>query len=114
MIKHYFEPGETDKLIDYLIGVWDNTSPIVTQRDLGSILNVEELLADVNKESSRYPKLTDKGEYSVMFLILIAKLLMIQEKRIAMMLLCLEGLLEQLRAHKDIFKIVSTATFNHR
>ncbi len=114
MIKHYFEPGETDKLIDYLIGVWDNTSPIVTQRDLGSILNVEELLADVNKESSRYPKLADKGEYSVMFLILIAKLLMIQEKTNRHDAFMFRRLLEQLRAHKDIFKIVSTATFNHR
>lgn len=114
LIKHYSEPKETDQLLDYLIGVWKSTSPITEPQKLDELLDTDSLLSEVNKEAADYPTLADKGEYSVKFLILIAKLLMVQEKTNRYDAYMFGRLLEQLKAHNDIFKIVSTATFNHR
>lgn len=114
LIKHYSEPKETDQLLDYLIGVWESTTPIYGPKDLNALLDTDALLSEVNDEAASYPMLADKGEYSVKFLILIAKLLMVQEKTNRNDAYMFGRLLEQLKAHKDIFKIVSTATFNHR
>lgn len=114
LIKHYSEPKETDHLLDYLIGVWKSTTPITDSKELEELLDTNTLLSVVNEEAASYPMLADKGEYSVKFLILIAKLLMIQEKTNRNDAYMFGRLLEQLKAHNDIFKIVSTATFNHR
>ena len=114
LIKHYSEPQETDQLLDYLIGVWKSTTPITDPKELDELLDTDTLLSEVNKEATGYPTLAGKGEYSVKFLILIAKLLMVQEKTNRNDAYMFGRLLEQLKAHKYIFKIVSTATFNHR
>ena len=112
LIKHYIEPEETDQLLDHLIDLWEKTNPISSQRDRAALLNVETLLSEVNQEAAYYPKLTDKGEYSVKFLILIAKLIMVQEKTNRNDAYMFKTLLEQLREHNDIFRIVSTATYH--
>lgn len=88
MIKHYSEPHETDSLLDRLIEQWQSTAPIESQNDKNALLNEQALLDEVNSEATQYPKLAGKGEYSVKFLILIAKLLMVQEKLTGMMPIC--------------------------
>ena len=70
------------------------------------------MLADVNDEVEKYNKLADKGEYSVKFLVLIAKLLMVQEKTNRHDAYMFKNLLEKLKGHRNIFEIVSTATFH--
>ena len=112
MIKHYSEPHETDSLLDSLIEQWQSTAPIESQNDKNALLNEQALLDEVNSEATQYPKLADKGEYSVKFLILIAKLLMVQEKTNRHDAYMFKKLLERLKEHRNIFEIVSTATFH--
>lgn len=111
LIKQHLENNATEKLIDSLINHWDNTiQPIRSEEERLQILNPQSLLTEVNAEASRYNDLAGKGEYSVKFLLLLAKLLMIQEKTNYEGAYMFRNLLEQLRGHKDIFKIVSIAT----
>lgn len=112
LIKHYGEPHETDLLLDSLLKQWEQTVPLKSKEDQKSLLSPESLLADVDAEAKKYDKLAGKGEYSVKFLILIAKLLMVQEKTNRTDAYMFKNLLEKLKAHKNIFEIVSTATFH--
>lgn len=111
LIKQHLEQNATEKLIDYLIDLWDKSiKPISSVEERNRILDPQTLLADVNSEAPRYRALAGKGEYSVKFLLLLARLLMIQEKTNNKDAYMFKKLLEQLKEHKDIFKIVSTAT----
>ena len=111
LIKQNIENNETQRLIEYLIDIWNNNiQPIRSEEDRERILNTQTLLEEVNEEVSRYPTLVGKGEYSVKFLLLLARLLMIQEKTNNEGAFMFKNLLEQLKEHKDIFQIVSTAT----
>ena len=112
LIKHYSEPHETDLLLDSLLKQWEQTVTLESKEDQEHLLSPERLLADVNDEAEKYNKLADKGEYSVKFLILIAKLLMVQEKTNRHDAYMFKDLLEKLKEHRNIFEIVSTATFH--
>ncbi len=112
LIKHYSEPHETDLLLDSLLKQWEQIVPLESKEEQEELLSLEKLLADVNEESKKYNKLAGEGEYSVKFLILIAKLLMVQEKTNRHDAYMFKKLLEKLKAHKNIFEIVSTATFH--
>ena len=98
----------------HLLEIWEKTNPIKTEEERDELLKTENLLSEVNEEAKDYPKLAGKGEFSVKFLILIAKLLMVQEKTNRNDAFMFKRLLEQLKAHNDIFKIVATATLTHR
>lgn len=112
LIKHYSDIGTTDHLLDFLLELWNSTTPIKTEEDRARILKTETLLELVNTEAAKYSALANHGEYSVKFLILLAKLLMVQEKTNRNDAYMFKTLLEQLREHNDIFKIVSTATYH--
>lgn len=111
LIKQHSENKTTTKFIEFLINMWDNKiQPIKSEEQRKKILNQDTLLEEVNYEALSYPSLANKGEYSIKFLILMAKLLMIQEKTNYEQAFMFRDLLEQLKNHKNIFKIVSTAT----
>ena len=111
LIKQHMENNATEQLIDSLIDLWDNTiQPIRSEEERERVLDPATLLAEVNAEASNYNALAGKGEYSVKFLLLLARLLMVQEKTNYEGAFMFRNLLEQLREHNDIFKIVSTAT----
>ena len=111
LIKQHLENNATEQLIDSLINLWDNQiQPIRSKEERAQILDPQVLLKDVNAEAANYNDLAGKGEYSVKFLLLLARLLMIQEKTNYEGAFMFRKLLEQLREHRDIFKIVSTAT----
>ena len=113
LIKQHIENNATEQLIDSLINLWDNQiRPIKCEEERMQILAPQRLLDEVNAEASKYPALAGKGEYSVKFLLLLARLLMIQEKTNYEGAYMFRNLLEQLREHKDIYKIVSTATYH--
>lgn len=112
LIKHYSEPHETDLLLDSLLEQWNHTAPLKSKNEQDLLLSPENLLAEVNNETQKYDKLAGKGEYSVKFLILIAKLLMVQEKTNRHDAYMFKNLLEKLKEHRNIFEIVSTATFH--
>ena len=112
LIKHYSEPHETDLLLKNLLQKWEETVPLESKEERERLLDTETLLNEVNAEAEKYKKLAGKGEYSVKFLILIAKLLMVQEKTNRGDAYMFKNLLERLEEHRNIFEIVSTATFH--
>jgi hypothetical protein len=79
-----------------------------------TLLDIELLKNEANLEAAKYPGLANKGEYSIKFLYLIAKLLMIQEKTNCSTAYMFRNLLKALEEHKDIYKIVAVATHNRR
>ena len=112
LIKHYSEPHETDMLLKSLLQKWEETAPLESKEAQETLLDPTTLLYEVNAEATKYVKLAGKGEYSVKFLILIAKLLMVQEKTNRHDAYMFKKLLERLKEHRNIFEILSTATFH--
>src|SRR5690606_11906726 len=115
IIKMHHNDNETKKFLQFLIELWDNQiQPLKTDEERDLLLDVEKLKNEANFEASKYPELANKGEYSIKFLYLIAKLLMIQEKTNLSSAFMFKNLLKALEEHKDIYKIVSIATHNRR
>lgn len=111
LLKMQSNENETKEFLDFLIKAWDEQiKPLRTEEERTVLLNVDTLLNEVNKEALNYESLAGKGEYSIRFLILIARLLMIQEKTNMESAFMFKNLLDSLKAGKDIFKIVSIAT----
>jgi len=115
IIKMQNNKNETKKFLIFLINLWDKKiKPLETDEERTLLLDVNELKNEANAEASKYPRLANKGEYSIKFLYLIAKLLMIQEKTNFPSAYMFKSLLQALETHKDIYKIVSLATHNRR
>ena len=114
LIKMSLEESKTKEFLNFLINYWNNNvSPLTSEEERNNLLS-DDLLEQVNSEATKYPELVEKGEYSVKFLLLIAKLLMFQEKTNLDIAYMFKNLLEALQDGKDIFKIVSIATHNRR
>ena len=98
----------------FVIGIYQGTiskfDMIIKYRQL---INGNNLKAEVNKEAKNYEALANSGEYSVKFLLLLAKLLMFQEKTNTPNAYMFKKLLSQLKDCPCIFEIISTAT-HHR
>jgi len=102
----------TKRFLDFLIEYWNNNvNPLRSKQERDLFLNKEILLSEVELEAKKYPELSGKGEYSVKFLLLIAKILMVQEKTNRNDAYMFGEVLKSLKESKDIFKIVSTASF---
>jgi len=110
LIKMHSEEEKTKAFLGKLIEIWDNTYPIKTEDERNSILSIEHLLTECQEEFKDYQVLSEKGEYSLNFLILLAKLLMLQEKTNLESAYMFRNLLKALENGGDIFKIVSIAT----
>ena len=114
LIKLHEDRVRTKTFLDFLLGVWEDTQPIKVKDKQDELLTLEFLLKDCQGAIQDYEALSSKGEYSVKFLILLAKLLMVQEKTNLETAYMFGKLLEGLREGKDIFSIVSRATHNGR
>jgi len=115
IIKMQHQKAETKKFIAFLIDMWDTQIiPIKNIEHRDEIIDIEKLKEEINKEAKNYPKLAGKGEYSIKFLYLIAKLLMVQEKTNYSDAYMFRKLLKALEDNKDIYKVVSFATHNGR
>lgn len=111
LLKMHSNEEETKRFLDFLTMVWDTqTVPLRTEVERRNLLDVDRLLTEVNIEALNYESLADKGEYSIKFLILIARLLMIQEKTNIETAFMFKQLIDALKAGQDIFKIISIAT----
>lgn len=110
LIKQNEKPRETKKFIEFLLNYWDTVQPITSKKEREKLLNIETLKTEVDEESSNYQNLANRGEYSIKFLLLLAKLLMYQEKTNNSQAYMFKKLLEQLKDSPDIFSVVSTAT----
>jgi hypothetical protein len=114
LLKMYANEQQTRNFVDFLIAYWDKATPFYSEKERKQFLNVDSLLKEVNLESKIYAELSSKGEYSIKFLLLIAELLMVQEKTGSDSAHMFGDLLNSLKCHRDIFSIVSKATFNGR
>lgn len=114
LIKLHGDKKKTQDFLDFLIGVWQSVEPIKDRQAQQDRLNLEVLLQDSKEKIAEYESLGTKGEYSVKFLILLAKLLMTQEKTNLETAYMFKRLLEALRRGDDIFSIVSIASHTGR
>lgn len=111
-LSHY--PDETKKLVNFLIGIWKKTVPNKSAKERNESLDLVEYIKKNRKNITKYAALNNKGEYSIKFILVLAKLLMQQEKnnnRKAYMFL---HLLQKLKVGEDIFSVISKATHNGR
>jgi len=112
LIKMNSKRNKIRQFLDFLIEIWNKTVGVKSKKEREKILNIENLLNVHRREIKKYEDLGTHGEYSVRFLILLAKLLMIQEKTNMANAYMFKSLLEALKKGEDIFKIVSIATHN--
>jgi hypothetical protein len=110
LIKMHSDKKKTEEFLDLLLKVWEDTIPIKSEEQRRKILDIKYLLEINQEEIDKYEELGKKGEYSIKFLILLAKLLMLQEKTNLETAYMFKKLLEALKSGEDIFKIVSIAT----
>lgn len=113
LIKLHKDRAKTQEFLGEFIRLWNATVPM-RSADVRVALLGGSLLEGSKSMAKRYESLNSKGEYSVLFLILLAKLLMVQEKTNREDAFMFGKVLEALEKGKDIFGIVSSATFNGR
>jgi len=114
LIKMHEDPKKTKEFINFLLSIWEKTRPMKSGKQRKTALNLGNLLEINRAQIEKYKKLGEKGEYSIKFLILLAKLLMLQEKTNLETAYMFKNLLKALHTGEDIFKIVSIATHNRR
>ena len=106
------QPEKTKEFLNFLLEIWETIEPIRTERKNRTDINYP--LERYKKELNRYKELSQKGEYSIKFMILLAELLMIQEKTNMPDAYMFKKLLQALEKGEDIFNIVSIATHTGR
>src|SRR3989338_8232929 len=74
LIKLHEDKEKTQKFLDLLIGIWDSTHPVRNRKQQQTELSIESLLCNSQVEIQQYEALSSKGEYSVKFLIMLAKI----------------------------------------
>lgn len=115
LIKMYQDKDKTQSFIDMLIAMWNNTNAIKSIDQRNEVLNLDFLLKDFERNCSEYLTLNNDGEYSIKFLLVLAQLLMLQEKTNREDAYMFKQLLETLKnCDGSIWKMVSTATFRGR
>lgn len=114
LLKMDSEPIKTKEFLNFLLKYWnDIVEPIKTKVERDDLLN-NQLIEEINNEAKHYSQLANKGEYSVKFLLLIAKLLMYQEKTNYPKAYMFKDLLIALENGEDIFRIVRIATHSKK
>jgi len=114
LMKMQVEKNKTKEFLDFLLQRWNEIEPMKNEEERQNRLNIEYLINNYKDELEKYTSLNNKGEYSIKFLILLAELLMIQEKTNREDAYMFKNLLESLKEGKSIFKIISIATHNGR
>jgi len=114
LIKLHEDKTKTQTFLDFLLGVWGRTLPIKSKEQQQDVLSIDSLLRDSQDLINEYETLSSKGEYSIKFLILLAKLLMTQEKTNLETAYMFKNLLDALRGKGDIFSVVSIASHTGR
>jgi hypothetical protein len=114
LIKLHEDKIKTQKFLDFLLSIWDKTTPVKSKKQQKGTLSIETLLQNSQSMIRKYDALSEKGEYSIKFLILLAKLLMIQEKTNLETAYMFKSLLKTLREGGNIFSVVSVASHTRR
>lgn len=112
LIKLHENRNTTQGFLNFLVNIWDTTLPIRSVRQRNNTLNIDILLSDSQTIIEQYESLNNNGEYSIKFLIVLAKLLMIQEKTNKEDAFMFIKLLKNLQMNGDIFSAISSASHN--
>ena len=114
LLKMQENPGLTQQFVDKLLEAWEKTERISTKKQRKKLLNLDYLLKDFD-EYKQFQVLEKKRRYSIKFLLLLTRLLMIQEKTnredAYQFKKCLETLRDQ---HSFIYDVISKAAYNGR
>jgi len=114
LIKLYQDKKTTKKFISKLMKIWNESSGITTQEEFNKI-DITKLYKEFEDDINEFKTLNTKGEYSVGFLILLLKLLMVQEKTNKEDAYMFSKILKKLKSdNNEIFSLISTATHNGR
>lgn len=114
LIKMHSDKEKTEQFLDFLIKIWNETKGFEDNVERKKFLSIDNLLEPNKEEIKKYKDLGKKGEYSIKFLFLLAKLLMVQEKTNLKTAYMFKKLLSSLKSGEDIFEIVSIATHRGR
>jgi len=114
LIKMHSNKKKIRQFLDFLLDIWNKTLPIKSRDERNKILDIKNLLEEHKDKIKEYQSISQSGEYRIEFLILLAKLLMIQEKTNMPEAYMFKKLLEALKKGEDIFSIVSIATHRGR
>lgn len=113
LIKMQVHQQLTREFLDFFIDIWEKTKPLTSEKEQHSI-DLESLLKMSNSEIKQFNELSKVGEYSVRFLILLAKLLMLQEKTNRHDAYMFKRVLDGLKEGEDLFRVLATATLQKR
>ncbi len=114
LMKMQAEPDKTREFLRFLLRRWNEIEPIKDENEKKKRTNINYLVEKFADELNRYKELSKSGEYSIKFLIVLAELLMMQEKTNREDAYMFKKLLKALEDGEDIFKIVSIATQTQR
>ena len=114
LIKMHSNREKIQSFLDFLLEIWNQTERWTKEEDRKSALDIKNLLEKHADKIAEYKDLSHLGEYRIEFLILLAKLLMFQEKTNREDAYMFKKLLEALKKGEDIFSIVSRASFGGR
>jgi len=103
----------TKEFLDFMLSEWENTSPLESDCQRQSI-DLQEILDLTKAEIEKFQNLSQAGEYSIKFLILLAKLLMVQEKTNNREAYMFKKLLCSIRDDNELCSVISNATFGGR
>jgi len=110
LMKMQKEKELTQRFLRFLLKKWEKVKPIESSSDRLELINVHKYIEENSKEINKFKDLNKAGEYSIEFLIILAELLMLQEKTNKRDAYMFKNLLTALLEGEDIFKIVSIAT----
>jgi len=109
LIKMFQVEGLTKQFIEKLMMIWEKELRPITKEERNH-LELKELL-DYDKETlQQFKELSEYGEYNIKFLLLLAKLLMLQERTNYPEGQLFQKLLKKLKEGEDLFSILQTAT----
>ncbi|MFQ5956485.1 MAG: hypothetical protein ACE5KK_01795 [Candidatus Brocadiales bacterium] len=110
LIKMHTDKEKIREFLGFLIKIWNETTPFKSDEEREKFLDIENLLEAHKSKIEEYQDISNYGEYRIEFLILLAKLLMVQEKTNMADAYMFKKLLETLKKGEGIFSIVSIAT----
>ena len=117
LIKQEYHKETINTFLVRLLNDWEdkNIIPHLTSaEEREDFLKPEKLLRYVYIEAEQYSDNKLRGEYPISFLILVSRILMVQERTNRKDAYMFKKLLESLQEHKDLYTVISKATFNGR
>ena len=110
LIKKEHNKELTKKFVSYLLNMWQKIIPFKNKEEQQRC----ELRYTYPENLKEFEELNRYGEYSIEFIGHILELIMIQEKTGSAKAHMFKDVLEAIYADKDIFSIVSKATYSGR